>query len=227
MAGNLDIALLELLNGSGSSFFDALMLTLTSGYLWIGLYVALLYLVINNSETMSQILLVVGCALMCVMLSGGLSDLVVKPVVGRLRPINDYALSDVIFPVCNYRPKGFSFFSSHAANTMSLTVFFSLLVRNRNLFVAMLLWSLTNCYTRLYLGVHFPSDILTGLLWGAAAGAAVYWFYTRIYAKVCSTGDFISTQYTSKGYTIVTIDIVITVLSATYIVAIMRALIIA
>lgn len=227
MAGNLDIALLELLNGSGSSFLDALMLTLTSGYVWIGLYVALLYLVINNSETMSQILLVVGCALMCVMLSGGISDLVVKPVVGRLRPINDYALSDVILPVCNYRPKDFSFFSSHAANTMSLTVFFSLLVRNRNLFIAMLLWTLTNCYTRLYLGVHFPSDILTGLLWGTAAGAFVYWFYTRLYAKVCSTGGFISTQYTSKGYTIVTIDIVITVLVATYIVAIMRALVVA
>ncbi len=227
MTENLDITLLELFNGSGSSFLDALVLTLTSGYVWIGLYVALLYLVINNSETMSQIFLVIGCALLCVVLSGGVSDYIVKPLVGRLRPVNDYALSDIIFPVCNYRPKDFSFFSSHAANTMSLTVFFSLLVRNRNLFVGMIIWSLTNCYTRLYLAAHYPSDILVGLLWGATMGAAVYWLYTRLYSKVCSTGDFVSTQYTSKGYTIVTIDIVIAVLAATYLVAMMRALVVA
>ena len=63
MIENIDIALLEFLNGSASSFLDALMLTLTSGYTWIPLYVALLYLVINNSETMSHIILVVGCVL--------------------------------------------------------------------------------------------------------------------------------------------------------------------
>lgn len=226
MTESIDISLLELFNGSNSSFFDALMLTLTSGYTWIPLYLALLYLVIYNSETMSHILLVVGCCLLCVLLSGGLCDYVVKPLVCRPRPINDPQLSGMFVTACQSIPKDFSFFSSHAANTISLTVFFSLLVRNGKLFVAMLLWSLTNCYTRMYLGLHYPSDILVGLLWGTLVGAVIYYLYLRLYSRIFTTGEFISTQYTSKGYTIATIDIVLVVLLATYILSILKALII-
>lgn len=220
---DFDVALLGLLNGSSSSFLDALMLILTSGYTWIALYVALFYLVINNSETMAQIMLIVGCAVLCVVLSGGVSDYIVKPLVGRLRPVNDPMLADAIVSVGGMGAKDFSFFSSHAANTVSLTVFFSLLVRNMKLFVTLTVWSLTNCYTRLYLGMHFPSDVLTGMAWGAAVGFFVYCLHVRLFAHVSKGGGFISTQYTSKGYTILTVDIVIATVVATYVIAMLGA----
>ncbi len=223
MFANIDIALLEMFNGSNSSFMDALMLFLTSGYTWIPLYVALLYLLINNSEAMSQIMLAVGCAVLCVVLAGGVCDYIVKPLVGRVRPLNDYHLLDIIVGVSGVGAKDFSFFSSHAANTFSLTVFFSLLVRNWKFFTALLIWSLTNCYTRLYLGMHYPSDIIVGLAWGALVGIFMYYLYDRLYSRLSAGGEFISTQYTSKGYTIQSIDIVVCTLAAMYIFSIIAA----
>lgn len=224
MLENLDTTLLELFNGSNSSFIDGLMLVMTSGYTWIPLYVALLYLVVNNSETMSQICLIVGCALLCIVFSGGICDYVVKPLVARVRPLNDVALHNIVIHVYGVSAKDFSFFSSHAANTFSITVFFSLLVRNSKFFVALLIWSLLNCYTRLYLGVHYPSDIFVGILWGGLVGLIVYCLYYKLYSRFFTGGEYISSQYTSKGYTIYSVDIVILVLTFLYIYAIIRAL---
>lgn len=223
---DIDIAVLELLNGSSSSFFDGLMATLTSGFTWIPLYVSLLYLVINNSDNMTKIGLVVGAAILCVVLCGGLCDYIVKPIVGRLRPVNDPALYGVIQGVAGVSGNDYSFFSSHSANTMSLAVFFSLLVRNRKLFIALIVWSLTNCYTRLYLGMHYPSDVLVGILWGVIIGFFVFYIYSKVYYKVFPDVEYISTQYTSNGYAIATVDIVILVIILTYIYAILCALII-
>lgn len=223
---DVDIAILEVLNGSSSSFLDGLMVTLTSGITWIPLYLSLLYLVINNSDNMAKIGLVVGAAILCVVLSGGVSDYIVKPVVGRLRPINDPALYGVIHGVMGVASNDYSFFSSHSANTMSLAVFFSLLVKDRKLFIALLIWSLTNCYTRLYLGMHYPSDVLVGILWGVMCGFLVYYIYSRLYYKLFPDVEFISTQYTPNGFTIATVDIVILTIVLTYIYAILRALII-
>ena len=75
-----DQELLLALNGSDSQFMDGLMMTLTSGLTWIPLYIALLYLVIKNSETMGQIALIVACAALCVLFADGLADGIVKPV---------------------------------------------------------------------------------------------------------------------------------------------------
>lgn len=82
-----DQELLLALNGSDSQFMDGLMMALTSGMTWIPLYIALLYLVIKNSETMGQIALIVACAALCVLFADGLADGIVKPGVARFRPV--------------------------------------------------------------------------------------------------------------------------------------------
>lgn len=226
MTDTFDISLLQMLNGSDSSFVDALMLTLTSGYTWIALYVALLYLIVHNSDNMAKVMLVVGSAVLCVILSGGVSDFIVKPLVGRIRPINDPALFDIIHRVGGVGNKDFSFFSSHAANTFSLATFFALLVRKRTMSVAMFVWALTNCYTRLYLGAHYPSDVFVGMVWGTAIGLLVYWFYKRFYVANITMPEYVSTQYTSGGFIVSTVDGVILVLVFSYIYAVIRALVI-
>lgn len=175
-----DKTLLMVFNGSHCAFVDRLAVTLTCGYMWILLYIALLLLVINNHKTVAQISLVIGMALLAIVLSEGMADLIVKPLVARLRPIHDTLMQDSVQVVNNYRAEGYSFFSAHASNTMAVAVFFSLLVEDRLFACTLITWALVNCWTRLYLGVHYPSDIIVGMVWGSVSGLFAYTMYNKV-----------------------------------------------
>lgn len=175
-----DKTLLMVFNGSHCPFVDRLAVTLTCGYMWIPLYIALLLLVINNHKTVVQISLVIGMALLAIVLSEGMADLIVKPLIARLRPIHDTLMQDRVQVVNNYRVEGYSFFSAHASNTMAVAVFFSLLVKDRLFACTLITWALVNCWTRLYLGVHYPSDIIVGVVWGCVSGLFAYTIYNKV-----------------------------------------------
>lgn len=175
-----DKTLLMVFNGSHCPFVDRLAMTLTCGYMWIPLYIALLLLVINNHKTVVQISLVIGMALLAIVLSEGMADLIVKPLVARLRPVHDTLMQDSVQVVNNYRAEGYSFFSAHASNTMAVAVFFSLFVKDRLFACTLITWALVNCWTRLYLGVHYPSDIIVGVVWGSVSGLFAYTIYNKV-----------------------------------------------
>ncbi len=210
-----DLSLLRLFNSGNSVYFDALVPILTSGLTWIPLYVALFYLVVKNHETMAQIGLIVGAALVCVLLAGGVGDFIVKPMVGRLRPCNDPMIKMQLNLIPGTLSESYSFFSSHAANTFSLAVFFSLLVRDKLFTTVMILWALLNCWTRLYLGVHYPSDILCGIIYGSFVGIIVYVVFYKLFYKFNIKFQYISSQYTASGYAKADIDVVVATLVLT------------
>ena len=222
-----DLGILHFFNGSNSLFYDTLVQVLTSGFTWIPLYLALFYLVIKNNETMVQIGLAIGCAVLCVVLSGGIDDMIVKPLVARLRPTVDPYVKFTIDIVNGItEDKQFSFFSAHAANTFTIAAFFALLVRSRLLNAALFTWALLNGWTRLYLGVHYPSDVLIGILWGCVVAVLVYWFYFRTYRRISPALNYVSSQYTVTGYNRGDIDMVLTVLMFTYLYAVVRTVVI-
>lgn len=177
---HIDKQLLLFLNGSDSLFLDSLIMTLTNAKTWIPLYLSLFYVVLKSNATVKDILLVLAAAGACVLLAGTIDDTIVKPLVARWRPGHDPEIGMLVDTVDGYRGGKYGFFSAHASNTFSIAVFFSLLMRQRLFTVFMVSYSLINCYTRMYLGVHYPGDITVGLLWGGLVGWGVYKGYCRL-----------------------------------------------
>ena len=224
----MDKQLLLAINGSDSLFVDYLAKTLTTAATWIPLYVSLFYVVVKNNDNFRRIICILACAGLCVLFAGTVDDLLVKPIVARLRPTHDFQIGMLVDTVDGYRGGKYGFFSAHAANTFSIAVFFSLLMRSRLVTLLLVGWSLTNCWTRLYLGVHYPLDILCGLLWGGSVGTGIYFLYRYVDKRLLhSENDYVSSKYTSSGYRYSDIYIVALVLSLTLIYCILRSLILA
>lgn len=224
---DMDMQVLSLFNGSDNIMLDQMVQILTSGLTWIPLYVMLFFVVMRNNETMGQIALVVGSAIFCVLFADGLVDGIIKQLAERWRPSNDPTFKYMVQVVDDIRPKGYSFCSAHAANTMSLAVFFSLLIRSKMLTITLVIWSLINCWTRLYLGVHYPSDILCGMIIGIIVGILVYLLYYKIYRRISPKINYISNQYTSTGYDHDDIDKTMVILMLTLVYVVTRSVIMA
>lgn len=222
---DMDMQVLSLFNGSDNIMLDQMVQILTSGLTWIPLYVMLFFVVMRNNETMGQIALVVGSAIFCVLFADGLVDGIIKQLAERWRPSNDPTFKYMVQVVDDIRLKGYSFCSAHAANTMSLAVFFSLLIRSKMLTITLVIWSLINCWTRLYLGVHYPSDILCGMIIGIIVGILVYLLYYKIYLRISPKINYISNQYTSTGYDNDDIDKAMVILMLTLVYVVTRSVV--
>ena len=223
---SIDREALLAVNGSDSLYLDRLARVLTTALTWVPLYISLFIIVLRNNDNVRKVLMVVGAAGLCVLLAGSIDDMIVKPTVARWRPTHDPVIGAVVDVVDGYRGGKYGFFSAHASNTFSIAIFFCWLVRNRRLSVAMIIWSLTNCWTRLYLGVHFPGDILVGLTWGFIVGSGVYYLYYRLTRRMSSGRKLISSQYTSTGYQRSDGDLPIAVLVFTLIYALIKSCIV-
>lgn len=164
-----DAELFFIINDQHNNGLDQIMYWLTQAEIWIPLYLLLLYLVIINFRRQTWlVLLMVG---LTILIADQVTSGLMKPLFHRLRPSHDPAMEPVVHIVNDYRGGLYGFASSHAANTMGIAVFFYLLFRERYRKIKWLfLWTFINCYTRIYLGVHFPGDILVGLLIGWVAG---------------------------------------------------------
>ncbi len=195
---SLDQTVTLALNGSDSLYADGLMMTITSTLTWVPVGLVMLYVVIKNNE-LPRLLTITAMLVACVAVCTTLSE-ISKAVFERWRPSNDPILMYTVNIVDGYRESGFGFFSAHAANTMSVAVFLAFLFKNTRLSLLMLLWSLLNGWSRIYLGVHYFGDVIVGFAVGAVVGATLYYLHRRVASRFASPTRVISSEYTHGGY---------------------------
>lgn len=181
---HIDKQLLLAINGTYAPWADALMWQVSQAVTWLPLYALLIVClaVMFRGEWLK-----LAIALLMVAIAVGGADLIcawlIKPLVARPRPTHDAEIGTLIHLVNGYRGGAYGFCSNHAANTMACAGLFSAIMKHGKprwihlcITLPMLLWVAINCYSRMYLGVHYPLDILGGLV----VGALIAWLVWRL-----------------------------------------------
>ncbi len=177
---NIDSDLLLWLNGAHNAFFDTFMMLFTGRFIWVPMYLALTYVLFRNMTPKQALMCLVAIALVIV-IADQMSSSLIRHSVGRLRPANlENPISNMVHIVDGYRGGRYGFPSSHAANSFGLAFFLLFLLRRSPIPTFIILWAIVNCYSRIYLGVHYPGDILCGTLVGLVAATVVWFIYKKL-----------------------------------------------
>ena len=182
---HIDTEILLAINGWHAPWADTLMWIISAKTTWIPLYLLLIVLLVYRYRqpaptTVKWLQKVPACVVMIltIVAAVGLADFIasgiLKDWVARPRPSRVPELEGVLHLVNGYKSGRYGFVSSHAANTMACGLLFSLIWRKKITTISLMLWVAANCYSRMYLGVHYPLDILGGLIVGALVAIGAY-----------------------------------------------------
>lgn len=170
----LDSDALLAVNGAHAPWLDPIMKMLSGRTVWIALYVAIAAVMWWMFGWRRALIAVIGAGV-----AVGLADFtcasIIRPFAERMRPSNpDNPISAMVHIVDGYRSGAYGFPSCHAANTLALAMFTTLVIRRWSYGVFIFAWAGLQCYSRMYLGVHYPGDLLAGGTVGTALALLVY-----------------------------------------------------
>lgn len=179
----IDTDLFLWLNGFHSTFWDYFMTIYSSRFVWVPFYASFVYVMFRNfpwKVNVTCLIVITLIILICDQTASGL----LKPMVMRMRPSNlDNPISPLVHVSFGYRGGRYGFPSSHAANAWSMAFFAAYLVKRTKLTVFLSIWAFVMCYSRIYLGVHYPGDLLVGTLIGLATATVSYYAFKYFFEE--------------------------------------------
>ena len=181
----MDQAITLFFNGSHSLYLDAFAWNATQLWVWLPFLLVIVYVLFREHD-FSHFLFIILATAICVIVTDQIASAVFKPWIARWRPTHTPEIMHTVDVVRGYRGGFYGFFSSHAANTSAIATFLSLVIRHRNTSVALVLWVLLNCWTRLYLGAHYFGDLFVGCCFGASLGFIAYRCYRHYFSDAAS-----------------------------------------
>lgn len=198
---NWDTDMFLFLNGFHSTFFDGFMFAVSAKFTWIPLYAALLYVLIKSKKKES--IWLIFALVLCVVVADQISSGIIKNAVQRLRPSHDGNLEGLVHLVRGRKSGMYGFVSSHASNTFGLAVLTSLFFRNKIYITIILLWAVLVSYSRIYLGLHYPLDILGGATVGVIVAFVSYFALLKFRSSALSS----NAQVQNSGDKLITIPL--------------------
>lgn len=179
----LDRQLFLLINGAHTPWLDPVMTFVTSAYTWIPFYILLfVYLVARKDGGWKSALFILAACLLTFLLTDQISSSIIKPLVHRLRPSHDPATQSIARCITG-RGGMYGFVSSHAANFFGLAAVTTLFIRKK--WFAWLIFFIATLvsYSRIYVGKHFPADVICGAILGFSIGIGVYFLFIYLSKK--------------------------------------------
>jgi len=181
MLERLDQQLFLFLNSINSPFWDQVMYAISGKIIWVPLYLSILiYMGIKYKRKFLIILLFI---ILAVTLADQTSVLI-KNLVLRLRPCHEPSLDGLVHIVKGECGGLYSFVSSHATNSFNVALVSLLFIKKRWFTISIILWAVVVGYSRIYLGVHYPGDVICGSMLGALIGWSIYKLYVLTDNKI-------------------------------------------
>ena len=188
MIERLDQQLFLFLNSLNSPFWDQVMHAISGKVIWTPLYLAILiFLGIKYKRKFLIILLFI---ILAVTLADQSSVQLFKNLVQRLRPCHEPSLEGLVHLVNGECGGEFGFVSSHATNSFNVALISLLFISKKWYTISIILWAIIVGYSRIYLGVHYPGDVICGSLLGALIGWSIYKLYVLIDNKILQHKPF-------------------------------------